>query len=233
VLVALQGAGGSGRIVAGQDLLEHLGGGERVDRLGPDQRVRVAVSDDLQVEVVGDAAPGHHRVQLLPGLLAGDQTMYGVGGESLRAVHGGGVAQLNRLRNVAGRQPDGAAVPMVPDRQVTAALTLRTVHRSPFFTQSVAVIRSVRLLARVITCSPTLAGLPSASIATRTASGWLWFGSAVSRWLRARWLSWLTSSWVGASMIASRPLLRSVCQAAKASSVRAVRSPTCTRALSR
>ena len=60
---------------------------------------------------------------------------------------------------------------LVPHRQATAPVTLRTVHRSPFFTQSVAVKRRVRLLARVITCSPTLAGLPSASIATATASG--------------------------------------------------------------
>jgi len=51
-------------------------------------------------------------------------------------------------------------------------LTLRTVHRSPFFTQSVAVKRRVRLLVRVITSSPALAGLPSASIASREASGW-------------------------------------------------------------
>ena len=57
------------------------------------------------------------------------------------------------------------------------------------------------------------------------------FGSVASRWARARWLSWLTSSRVGASMIASRPLLRSVCQAEKTSSVRAVRSPTWTASL--
>ena len=97
VLVALQGGGGPGCVVAGQDLLEQLGRGGRVDRLGPDEAVRVAVPDDLQVEVVGDPASGQHGVQLLPGLLAGDQAVHGVGGDPLRGVHGGGVAQLNRL----------------------------------------------------------------------------------------------------------------------------------------
>ena len=180
VLVALQGGGGPGRVVAGQDLLEQLGRGGRVDRLGPDEAVRVAVPDDLQVEVVGDPAPGQHGVQLLPGLLTGDQTVHGVGGDPLRGVHGGGVAQLNRLRahswRAAGRcgRCGWCRTVRSPPR-----LTLRTVHRSPFFTQSVAVKRRVRLLVRVITCSPTLAGLPSASIASREASGWLLSGSAV------------------------------------------------------
>ena len=33
--------------------------------------MRVAVADDLEVEVVGAPAAGEHRVQLLPGLLPG------------------------------------------------------------------------------------------------------------------------------------------------------------------
>ncbi len=121
VLVALQGGGGPRCAVAGQDLLEQLGRGGRVDRLGPDEAVRVAVSDDLQVEMVGDAAPGQHGVQLLPGFLAGDQAVHGVGGDSLRGVHGGGVAQLNRLGDVVGGQPNSAAVAVVPHRQAAAA----------------------------------------------------------------------------------------------------------------
>ncbi len=121
VLLALQGGGGPGRVVAGQDPLEQVGRGGRMDRLGPDEAVRVAVPDDLQVEMVGDPAPGQHGVQLLPGLLAGDQAVHGVGGDPLRGVHGGGVAQLNRLPHVAGGQPDGAAVAVVPHRQVAAA----------------------------------------------------------------------------------------------------------------
>ena len=47
MLVALQGGGGPRPLVAGQDLLEQLGRGGRVDRLGPDEAVRVAVADDL------------------------------------------------------------------------------------------------------------------------------------------------------------------------------------------
>ena len=184
VLVALQGGGGPGRIVAGQDLLKQVGRGGRVDRLGPDEAVRVAVPDDLQVEVVGDPASGQHGVQLLPGLLAGDQAVHGVGGDPLRGVHGGGVAQLNRLLHVGWRAAErcgrcGGAAPSGHRRR----LTLRTVHRSPFFTQSVAVKRRVRLLVRVMTCSPTLAGLPSASIATRRlrAGSPSWVGRAGGR----------------------------------------------------
>ena len=107
VLVAEQGGGGPGGVVAGQDLLEDVGGGGRADRLGPDDAVRVAVADDLQVEVVGDAAAGQHRVQLLPGLLAGGQAVHGVGGDALGGVDGGGVAELGRRlrrsRRAAGR----------------------------------------------------------------------------------------------------------------------------------
>jgi hypothetical protein len=45
MLLALQGGGGPGRIVAGQDPLEQLGRGGRMDRFGPDEAVRVAVSE--------------------------------------------------------------------------------------------------------------------------------------------------------------------------------------------
>ena len=58
MLFALQGGRGPRCAVAGQDPLEQLGRGGRVDRLGPDEAVRVAVPDDLQVKVVGDLAPG-------------------------------------------------------------------------------------------------------------------------------------------------------------------------------
>ena len=55
--------------------------------------MRVAVADDLQVEVVRVPAAGEHGVQLLPGLLPGDQSMHGVGGDALGGMDGGGVAQ--------------------------------------------------------------------------------------------------------------------------------------------
>ena len=51
--------------------------------------MRVAVADDLQVEVVGVPAAGEHRVQLLPGLLPGSEAVHGVGGDALRGVDGG------------------------------------------------------------------------------------------------------------------------------------------------
>ena len=40
----------------------------------------VAVADDLEVKVVGVPAARQHGVQLLPGLLPGDQAVHGVGG---------------------------------------------------------------------------------------------------------------------------------------------------------
>ena len=66
----------------------------RVEVLGADDGVRVAVADDLQVQVVGVPAAGEHRVQLLAGLGAGGDAVHGVGGDALGAVDGGGVAEL-------------------------------------------------------------------------------------------------------------------------------------------
>ena len=67
-----QQRGGRGRgLVAGEDLLQHLGRGAGCDGVGSDEGVRVAVADDLQVEVVGEPSAGEHGVQLLPGFLPG------------------------------------------------------------------------------------------------------------------------------------------------------------------
>ena len=63
------------------------------DGVGSDEAVGVAVADDLEVEVVGVPAAGEHRVQLLPGLLPGQQAVHGVGGDALGAVDGGGVTE--------------------------------------------------------------------------------------------------------------------------------------------
>jgi hypothetical protein len=104
---------------------------------------------------------------------------------------------------------------------------LRMVHRSPFFTQSVVVTRSLRSLARVMIRSPTLARLPLANSTSRPGM------VPARRWSRARWLSRLTSSRVGASMIASRPWRRSACQALKTASRVVVGSPAWTRPRSR
>jgi hypothetical protein len=51
-----------GGFVAGQDLLQDLGGGAWSDGFGSDDGVRVAVADDLQIDVVGGTAAGEHRV---------------------------------------------------------------------------------------------------------------------------------------------------------------------------
>ena len=119
LLLALQGGGGLRCGVAGQDLLEQLGGGPRVDIVGLDHRVRVPVPDHREVDVVGAAAAGQHGVELLPGFLTGHDAMHGVGGDTLRGVHGGGVAELGGGSDVVGGQGDDAAVPRVPHPQTT------------------------------------------------------------------------------------------------------------------
>ena len=78
----------------------------------------VAVADDLEVEVVGVPAAGEHGVELLPGFLAGEQAVHGVGGDALGAVDGGGVAETGRGGDVVGGQPDGQLAAVVPDGQV-------------------------------------------------------------------------------------------------------------------
>ena len=82
-LVAQHGGGGDGGVVAGEDLLEEVGGGVGVQVLRSDDGVRVAVADDLDVDVVGQASAGEHRVQLLAGLGPGRQAVHGVDGDAL------------------------------------------------------------------------------------------------------------------------------------------------------
>jgi hypothetical protein len=65
--LAQQCAGRGRRVVAGDNLSEQLGRGAGCDGVGSDEAVRVAVANNLQVEVVGSPSPGEHRVQLLPG----------------------------------------------------------------------------------------------------------------------------------------------------------------------
>ena len=62
-------------------------------------------------------------------------------------------SSTSRQRNIGSR----TVRPFRLCRTVRSRLRLpfSSVHRSPFSTQSVAVIRRVRLLARVITCSPS------------------------------------------------------------------------------
>ena len=80
--------------------------------------MRVAVADDLKVEVVGVPAAGEHGVQLLPGFLPGQQAVHGVGGDTLGGIDGGGVTETGRGADVVGWQPDGEVAAGVPDGQV-------------------------------------------------------------------------------------------------------------------
>ena len=102
-------------LVAGEDLLERLGRRTGRDRFGTDDAVLVAVADGLEVEVVGVPAAGEHRVKLLPGFLAGEKSVHGVGGDALSAVNGGGVAEAGRLTDVVGGEPSGELAAGVSD----------------------------------------------------------------------------------------------------------------------
>jgi hypothetical protein len=117
----------------------------------------VAVTDDLQVQVVGVPAAGEHGVQLLSGFLPGQQAVHGVGGDTLGSVNGGGIAETGRGAHIVERQPDGEVATVVADRQVTAPADTGDGPPVAVFTQSVALSRSRRSLLRVMITSPTLA----------------------------------------------------------------------------
>jgi len=121
VLFALQRGRGFGLVVSGKYLLEELDGGGGVDGFGSDDRVRVAVVGDGQVEVVGGAAAGEDGVQLPPGAVAADQAMHGDGGHALGGVDRGRIAELGRFANIAGGQGDRQPAPEVDSPQPTGA----------------------------------------------------------------------------------------------------------------
>ena len=116
--------------------------------------------------MVGAAAAGQHRVQLLPGLLTGHQAVHGVGGDPLGGVDGGGVSEFGGGLDIAGGQGDGAAVPEVPHPQAAVPVRLgwSTGRRS---SPSRWRCRSLRSLLRVMIRSPTLARFPSANSTSR------------------------------------------------------------------
>src|SRR4029450_6901196 len=127
--------------------------------------------------------------------------MHRVGCHALRGMHSRGVPQFGSGGDIAGGEDLGATVPYVPHPHTTSTGQVQDCPTVTVFTQSAAVIRSLRSFARVMIRSPTLARLPSPNSIS-------WLGVAPARrWLRARWLSRLTSSRVGANMIASRPWL--------------------------
>jgi hypothetical protein len=90
-----------------------------VNIVGLEHRVRVAVPDHCDVDVVGGAAASQHGVELLPRLLTSDDAMHGVGGDTLCSVHGCGVAEFHRSCDVVVGQGDDAAVPYVPHPHTT------------------------------------------------------------------------------------------------------------------
>src|SRR4029450_10961905 len=94
--------------------------GARCNGVGSDEGVGLAVADDLEVEVVGVPAAGEHGVQLLSGLLPGQQAVHGVGGDALGRMDGGGIAKPGRRLNVVGGESDGQLAAVVPDGEVTA-----------------------------------------------------------------------------------------------------------------
>ena len=79
----------------------------------------VAVADDLEVEVIGGPAAGEHGVQLLPGLVPGQQAVHGVGRDALGGMDGAGIAETGRGAHIVNRQPDPVVAAGVPDSQVT------------------------------------------------------------------------------------------------------------------
>ena len=116
------GVRGGGRLVVGDDAFEEVGRGERVDVLGPDDVVRVAVVDDLQVQVVGGLAAGERGVGDLAGLLAGEQGVAGIGRHALDGVDGRGVSERDEGAHVVGGQAHRPSVGRVLHGQFAAGV---------------------------------------------------------------------------------------------------------------
>lgn len=66
--------------------------------------------------MVCDSSAAEHRVELLPGFVAGAEAVHGVDGQFLRAVHSGGVSELGRGLYVRG----GVSVAQVLDVKIAA-----------------------------------------------------------------------------------------------------------------
>src|SRR5665647_2144017 len=136
-LPAQERCGRSGRVVAGEHPLEQVGGRQWADQLGPYDAVRVAVADYLKVDVVAQGAAGHHRVELLAGLLAAGQCVHRVHRDALGGVHRGGVPELGPGLDVFGGQAHRAPGLGVLDGEVAGIVDAQ--HHPP-----VAVLDPVR-----------------------------------------------------------------------------------------
>jgi hypothetical protein len=99
--------------------------------------VRVAVADELQVNVIAQPSAGAHRVQLLPRLGTSDQAVHGVGSDSLSGVNGGGIAEFDGGSYVAGRQVDAASGTAVLNPETTVVINTG-------YSPAVAVLHPVR-----------------------------------------------------------------------------------------
>ena len=104
-VVQVPGATGGRRrsAVASQDRFESVDRGLGMDQFGTDGSVGIAVTDRHQIEMVGLPAAGRHRVQLLSGLVARDESVHDVGGDALGGVDGGGVAEFDVVGDEVGR----------------------------------------------------------------------------------------------------------------------------------
>ena len=81
--------------------------------------MRIAVADDLQVDVISGPAAGEHGVQLLAGLLPRGEAVHRVSRHALGGMDGAGVAETGRGLDVVGGESDGEPAAVVPDSQLT------------------------------------------------------------------------------------------------------------------
>src|SRR4029453_10478337 len=227
VLLPLQCGRGKWGGVTGQDLLKQLGCGSQFVVRGSQDCVRVSVADHGEIEVVGGAAAGQHGAELLPRLRAGSEAVHAVDSDALGAVDGAGVAEFGDTADVVSWQGHSAAVLCVPHLQIAGPADIQD---GP----SVAVFDPVG----GADAEPPVVSPGDDHIAggRPVAVGQLDLSAATApsrRWTRARELSWVTRSWVGASMIASRPRSRSACHAVNSWAVGVAGARTCTRCRSR
>lgn len=75
----------------------------------PDDRVLVAVADGGEVNMIAGPTAGHRDGEQLPRFPCRDDGVGGVGGDPLRSVDGGGVAELDVITDVLGGQDDLAS----------------------------------------------------------------------------------------------------------------------------
>ena len=67
--------------------------------------MRIAIADDLQVQVIRGPSAGEHRVQLLTRFLRCGQAVHRVGGDALSGMDGRGVAKSGGGLNIVGGEP--------------------------------------------------------------------------------------------------------------------------------